>query len=74
MVFDGFRWIFGTFSADSPWRQEVWHPSGRLYCLSRGQVYDGDQAMFFESVAKRDRSEHLVEHDRLVRRGSRPSV
>jgi len=47
----------------------VWHPEGHLYGIAPdGQsVVDRDAPAFFEGVARRGNSEHLAEHDRIVK-------
>ncbi|CAK0844011.1 unnamed protein product [Prorocentrum cordatum] len=49
--------------------REVWHPEGHLYGIAPdGQsVVDRDAPAFFAGVARRGNSEHLAEHDRIVK-------
>ena len=47
---------------------EVWHEEGHLYGLAPdGSLVDRSAAEFFKAVAAREPSQHLAEHDAIIR-------
>ncbi|CAJ1358035.1 unnamed protein product [Effrenium voratum] len=48
--------------------REVWHEEGHLYGLAPdGSLVDRSAAEFFKAVAAREPSQHLAEHDAIIR-------
>lgn len=58
----------GLHRGDVSRMKEVWHSEGHLYWAdSQGELVDRDASKFFAYIAENETSEHLAEHDQIVK-------